>query len=51
MRQAGDYFYVDNINIESLHGYAITVTAGDRVIKAAVNTDDGIVTVLSWYII
>jgi hypothetical protein len=51
MGQTNDYFYVDNIDIESLHGYAITVAAGDRVIKAAVNTDDGIVTVISWYFI
>lgn len=50
MNRTNDYFYVDNIVIESLHGYAITATAGDRVIKAAVNTDDGVVTVLSWYI-
>jgi hypothetical protein len=50
MSQNTDYFYVDNIDIESMHGYAVTVTAGDRVIKAAVNTDDGIVTILSWYV-
>lgn len=51
MSQTTDYFYVDNIAIESLHGYAITVTAGDRTIKVAVNTDDGLVTVLYWYIL
>jgi hypothetical protein len=51
MSQASDYFYVDNIIIQSLHGYAITVTAGERVIKAAVNMDDGIVTILSWNIL
>jgi len=51
MKHATDYFYVDNIDIESVHGYAITVTSGDRVIKAAVNIDDGVVTVLSWNII
>jgi hypothetical protein len=51
MSQNSDYFYVDDIDIESMHGYAITVTSGDRVIKAAVNTDDGVVTVLSWNII
>ena len=51
MSQNTDFFYVDNIDIESMHGYAITVSSGDRVIKAAVNIDDGVVTVLSWNII
>jgi hypothetical protein len=51
MSQNTDYFYVDNIDIESMRGYAVTVTSGDTVIKAAVNIDNGIVTILSWYVI
>jgi hypothetical protein len=51
MSQDSDYFYVDDIIIESMHGYAITVTSGDSVIKAAVNTDNGKVTILSWNIL
>jgi hypothetical protein len=51
MNHSTDYFYIDNVDIESVHGYAITVTSGDRVIKAAVTTDDGVVEVLSWDIL
>ncbi|MGD1118594.1 MAG: hypothetical protein ABR886_03835 [Dehalococcoidales bacterium] len=51
MKHATDYFYIDNVDIESVHGYAITVTSGDRIIKAAVTTDGGVVKILSWNIL
>ena len=44
-----DYFYVDKIELVNLDTFGITVKAGDKVIKAKVLIDDGVVTILSWY--
>jgi hypothetical protein len=49
MNQTDDYFYVDNINVEKITGYGITVEAGDSTLKAVVGIEDGkAVTVLFW---
>jgi hypothetical protein len=49
MNQADAYFYVDNINVEKIIGYGITVEAGDSTLKAVVTVDDtDAVTVFFW---
>ncbi|MGD0780935.1 MAG: hypothetical protein ABR954_09220 [Dehalococcoidales bacterium] len=50
MNQNDDYFYVDNINVQKINGYGISVKAGDSVLKAVVLIDEvDNVTVSSWY--
>jgi hypothetical protein len=49
MNQADDYFYVDDISINAVRAYCITITAGDRILKAAVDLMSGTVTVLCWW--
>lgn len=44
-----DYFYVDDISINAIRAYCITATAGDRILKAAVDLMGGLITVLSWW--
>jgi len=45
-----DYFYVDDIVVQKINGYGITVIAGDTVLKAVVRIlDGGYISVLSWY--
>ena len=49
MNQTSDYFYVDNINVQKITGYGITVKAGDSTLKSVVGVDeDNVVTVLFW---
>jgi hypothetical protein len=49
MDAADDYFYVDDISIDVVNAYCITVTAGDRTLKAAVDLMGGVPTVLCWW--
>ena len=51
MSREDDYFYVDDISISALRAYCITVTAGDRILKVAVDLMGGTETVLCWYFI
>ena len=50
MNQTDDYFYVDNISVQKINGYGITVEAGDSVLKAVVDIGEfSNVSVFSWY--
>jgi hypothetical protein len=50
MDETTDYFYVDDINVQKVVGYGITVKAGDSTLKSVVRIGaEGVVTVLSWY--
>jgi hypothetical protein len=51
MNSAFDYFYVDDINIDAARAYCITVTSGDRILKAAVDFINGEATVLCWWFV
>jgi len=47
--EQNDFFYVDKIEIVNLDMFGITAQAGDRMIKAIVQIEDGVITILSWY--
>jgi hypothetical protein len=49
MSGTGDYLYIDDLAIVNMHGFGITSSAGDRVIKAVADIVSGHVTVLYWY--
>jgi hypothetical protein len=49
MKDADDYFYVDDITIDAINAYCITVEADGLVLKAAVDLMDGGKTVLCWW--
>ncbi len=51
MSKEDDYFYVDDISINAIRAYCITVTAGDRVLKVAVDIMGGLENILCWYLI
>ncbi len=51
MNSAFDYFYVDDISIDASRAYCITVTSGDRILKAAVDFINGEATVLCWWFV
>jgi hypothetical protein len=49
MNSADDYLYVDDISIVVMRAYCITVTAGDRTLKAAVDLMGGDKKILGWW--
>ncbi len=51
MSKSDDYFYIDDISINAIRAYCITVTAGDRILKVAVDLMGGAENVLCWYFI
>jgi hypothetical protein len=51
MNSADDYFYVDDVSIDAVRAYCITVTSGNRILKAAVDLMDGTPQILCWWFI
>jgi hypothetical protein len=49
MKDADDYLYVDNITIDAVNAYCITVEADGLILKAAVDLMGGGKTVLCWW--
>jgi hypothetical protein len=49
MDEPDDYFCVDNISLDTMRAYCITVAAGDRTLKVAVDMTDGEEKILSWW--
>jgi len=49
MNANNDYLYIDDLAIVNMHGFGITSSAGDRLVKAVVDIVGGQLTVLSWY--
>jgi hypothetical protein len=51
MNRYDDYFYVDDISINAIDAYCITVKADDRILKVAVDLMGGLKNVLCWWFI
>jgi hypothetical protein len=49
MDKEDDYLYIDDVSINAIRAYCITVNSGDRTLKAAVDLMGGIPTVLCWW--
>jgi hypothetical protein len=51
MKDADDYFNLDDISVDAIGAYCITVNAGDRILKVAVDLLGGLKNVLCWWFI
>lgn len=51
MNSADDYLYVDDVSVNVMRAYCITVTSGDRTLKAAVDLMGGDKKILGWWFI
>jgi hypothetical protein len=51
MKDADDYFYVDDVTLDAIDAYCITVNAAGRILKVAVDLLGGAKTVLCWWFV
>jgi hypothetical protein len=51
MNDADDYFYVDDVSLDAIGAYCITVNADDRILKVAVDLLGGVKKVLCWWFV